>query len=354
MASSGELFDVGKFLASSRRWMHEAMRHAAAEPPAYDLAVHHAQVAAEHLLKAFLFKVEPALIADNTTMLLHLTGAISQRTQHAAERRLETGASITARDALELAREFTKGLDRVSKQRWTSALNARNSVAHLGVVDISMAENNIATCFEIVEALIKELGESSSAYWGTWMDIRESLGKAHLDDVTRRMRARLAKARARIRENYGESNAPVPQGPILWGYTGMFGPGGSGHGVPCPTEGHTGMLVGHSMPADENSVSVFVAHSYFCQICGLKADVDEFEPLGIPFSLDVGKQGLVSSPADRDPVEWQARLASEREAEEATLRQEIAEGRWCGFPDIECPCELGEPKPKLCYQYEQS
>ncbi|WP_143079165.1 hypothetical protein [Streptomyces monashensis] len=352
MSSTRGTIDADMFLASSRRWMHEAMRHAAAEPPAYDLAVHHAQVAAEHLLKGFLFSVEPAIIADNTTMLLHLTGAIHQRTQHAAERRLENGASISARDALELAREFTKRLDRVSNQRWAAALSARNGVAHLGIVDASMAESNIVTCFDVVDALLKELGESHEAYWGTWAGVRESLGKAHLDDVTRRMRVRLAKARAYIAEKYGELNSSIPPGPILWSYRGMFGPGRSGFEVPCPVEGHSGMLVGYSTARDERGVNIFVAHSFFCQVCGLKADVDEFEPLGIPESLDIGEKGPVAPPVDRDPIEWQDYLASERESEKITLQQEIAEGRWCGFPGIECPCDRGEPRPTLCHQYQ--
>jgi hypothetical protein len=352
MSSTGGIFDADMFLASSRRWMHEAMRHAAAEPPAYDLAVHHAQVAAEHLLKGFLFRVEPAIIADNTTMLLYLTGAIHQRTQHAGERRLESGASITARDALELAREFTKRLDRVSNQRWAAALSARNGVAHLGIIDVSMAENNMTTCFDVVDAILKELRESRDTYWGTWVGVRESLGKAHLDDITRRMHVRLAKAQAYIEEKYGEVSSSTPSGPILWSYQGMFGPGRSGFEVPCPVEGHSGMLVGYSTPKDDHEVSIFVAHSYFCQVCGLKADVDEFEPLGIPASLDIGKEGAMPAPVDRDPIEWRDYLASERESEKVALQQEIAEGRWCGFPGIECPCDRGEPKSALCDQYQ--
>jgi len=352
MSSTRGTIDADMFLASSRRWMHEAMRHVAAEPPAYDLAVHHAQVAAEHLLKGFLFSVEPAIIADNITMLLHLTGAIHRRTRPAAERRLEKGASITARDALEIAREFTKRLDRVSNQRWAAALSARNGVAHLGIIDASMAENNIVTCFDVVDALLKELRESREAYWGTWASVRESFGKAHLDDVTRRMRVRLAKARAYIVEKYGEVDSPIPLGPILWSYQGMFGPGRSGFEVPCPVEGHSGMLVGHSTPGDERGVNIFVAHSYFCQVCGLKADVDEFEPLGIPASLDIGEEGSVPPPADRDLIEWRDYLASQREAEEITVQQEIAEGRWCGFPGIECPCDRGEPRPTSCDQHQ--
>ncbi|MFD5780036.1 hypothetical protein [Streptomyces sp. NPDC126933] len=351
MSSTGGIFDADMFLVSSRRWMHEAMRHAAAEPPAYDLAVHHAQVAAEHLLKGFLFTVEPTIIADNTTMMLHLTGAIHRRTRHAAERRLENGASITARDALELAREFTKRLDRVSTQRWVSVLNARNGVAHLGIIDVSMAENNMATCFDVVDALLQELRESRDAYWGTWVGVRESLGKAHLDDVTRRMRVRLAKACTYIAENYGKLDSPAPPGPILWSYAGMFGPGRSGFGVPCPVEGHSGMLVGYPTRKDDSGISTFVAHSYFCQICGLEADVDEFEPLGIPASLDIGTEGPIPAPVDRDPIEWRDYLASERDSEKVALQREITEGRWCGFPGIECPCDRGEPKPTLCAQY---
>ncbi|MFF2011747.1 hypothetical protein ACFVWY_22075 [Streptomyces sp. NPDC058195] len=352
MLSDGGFFDADKFYASSRRWMHEALRHASAEPSAYDLAVHHAQVATEHLLKGFLLSVHPALIADNTTLLLHVTGAINNRTRHAGDHNLETGASITAKESLDLAREFTKRLDRVSNQRWTSVLRARNGVAHLGIIDKSAAESNLVTCFDIVDALLAELEKLGADYWSTWAEVRDSLGKSHLDEVTRRMRARLARARARDAENYGGLYPNTRREPLQWSQQGIFGPGKSGYGIPCPTGGHSGMLVGHSMqPGDgvTNEIHhVFVGHSYFCQICGLTADVEEFESINLPISLDIGENGLVDPPGDRDPLEWKTRLANERRIAEDELREEISMGRWCGFPGLECPCDTGGPIPDGC------
>ncbi|MFE3738881.1 hypothetical protein [Streptomyces sp. NPDC059134] len=354
MLSSGDTFDADMFYASSRRWMHEALRHASAEPPVYDLAVHHAQVAAEHLLKGFLLSVHPALIADNTTLLLHVTGVVKHRTRHAGERSIETGASITAKDSLELAREFTKRLDRVSGQRWISVLRARNGVAHLGIINGSTAEANLVTCFDIVDALLAELDKSTDDYWSTWIGVRGSLGKTYLDEVTRRMRARLARARARDAENYGGRYPGTRREPLQWDQRGIFGPGKSGYGIPCPAGGHNGMLIGHSIQPGDGGTNdihdIFVAHSYFCQICGLTADVDEFEPLGLPISLDVGAKGLVAPPDDRDPLEWEASLARERGIAEDKLREEISMGLWCEFPGLECPCGKGGPTPDLCLE----
>ncbi|ARF78084.1 hypothetical protein ACIG0C_36035 [Kitasatospora aureofaciens] len=350
-------FTLAKLLASSRRWMHEAMRHAAAEPPAQDLAVHHAQVAAEHLLKGFIADKHPALIAANATMLMHATGALRDRTEHAAQRPLEAGASITAREAFDTAREFTKLLDRVSNQRWTAAVSARNGVAHVGLADPTTAEEHMVTCFDIVDALLDSLGRSREEYWGTWISMRDTLGKAYLDEATRRLQARLARARARFQEQFGGQDprfgepVTVAMLPLLWSQQGLLGPGTSGRSAPCPAKGHSGMLLGHNLPQhydDTERARVFVSHSYFCQICGLTAQIDEFEPLGLPLSLDIAEDGRVVSPPDRDPSHWHEVLHSAREAKNAVLDQEIADGVWCGFPGLDCACDRGWPTPPAC------
>ncbi|MFD3519977.1 HEPN domain-containing protein [Streptomyces sp. NPDC058653] len=61
---------------SSKKWMSAALAAFSQGPESYDFAVHHAGIAAEHLLKAYLVTLDPALIADprHLDSLLHATG----------------------------------------------------------------------------------------------------------------------------------------------------------------------------------------------------------------------------------------------------------------------------------------
>jgi hypothetical protein len=61
---------------SSQRWMTAALAAFSEGPEAYDFAVHHAGIAAEHLLKAYLATLHPALVVEGKDFdsLLHATG----------------------------------------------------------------------------------------------------------------------------------------------------------------------------------------------------------------------------------------------------------------------------------------
>lgn len=56
--------DSAQLKRSSERWMNAALAAFVEGPESYDFAVHHAGVATEHLLKAYLAGVHPALIVD--------------------------------------------------------------------------------------------------------------------------------------------------------------------------------------------------------------------------------------------------------------------------------------------------
>lgn len=61
---------------SSGKWMEAAFAAFSEGPSSEDLAVHHAGVATEHLLKAFLAGLHPSLIVDGRDFnsLLYATG----------------------------------------------------------------------------------------------------------------------------------------------------------------------------------------------------------------------------------------------------------------------------------------
>ncbi|MFJ9523040.1 hypothetical protein ACIRPK_32935 [Kitasatospora sp. NPDC101801] len=68
--------DAEQLTLSSQRWMAAALAAYSQGPQAYDFAVHHAGIAAEHLLKAYLASLHPALVveAKDFDSLLHATG----------------------------------------------------------------------------------------------------------------------------------------------------------------------------------------------------------------------------------------------------------------------------------------
>jgi hypothetical protein len=69
------LMDKEALEASPRRWMQAAL-DALCRDESLDFAVHHAGAGLEHLLKAYLCSVHPALVIDAThwPSLLHVVG----------------------------------------------------------------------------------------------------------------------------------------------------------------------------------------------------------------------------------------------------------------------------------------
>ncbi|MFF2132433.1 hypothetical protein ACFVW1_45285 [Streptomyces olivochromogenes] len=184
--------DAEQLKGSSHRWMNAALATFAEGPESYDFAVHHAGVATEHLLKAYLAGIHPALIVDGRHFdsLLHVTGLGS----HA--RPLTKVKTIGLVDAHERVLKLLPRKIPIDKKALEPLADARNGVAHSAIHDSAQAEAVFTVCLRLVDPVLEELKVDPNSYWGPYLVLHEK----RVDEQVRQERvaaeALLVKARS--------------------------------------------------------------------------------------------------------------------------------------------------------------
>lgn len=272
------IFSPERLTESARRWMHAAFQAYTTEPRQSDFAVHHAQVATEHIVKGFLASRSPALVAEDWNLLVHATGAVDLIHVGAQKPLVHNGRSIDAAEAMNRARHFAPGL--CSKQRYQEVLYARNGVAHLGWHEESVTERVMATCSDLVDALLHELSEDKSAFWGSWLTARGTLDKEHIGTLRKQVEWKVARAKATFRERFDQPGITAPErSPVP-----RVDEDELVRANACPACGREGFLVGQFSSASGSNDAVFRADRFICGLCGLRLVVEEFALLGLPES----------------------------------------------------------------------
>lgn len=121
--------DAQRLQESAQRWTAGGLA-AFSEGEDIDFAVHHLGVALEHLLKAYLASLHPALVVDTNDFdsMLHATGHGS-RTKRPSSRTKTIGlAAAFNRVKKLLPKKIT-----VTDVQFEPVLAARNGVAHAGI-----------------------------------------------------------------------------------------------------------------------------------------------------------------------------------------------------------------------------
>lgn len=168
-------------------------------PESYDFAVHHAGVATEHLLKAYLAGIHPALIVDGRHFdsLLHATGLAS----HAGP--LTKVKTIGLVDAHERVVKLLPRKIPIDKKALEPLADARNGVAHSAIHDSSQAEAVFTVCLRLVDPVLEELKVDPKSYWGPYLVLHDKL----VDEQVRQERvaaeALLVKARSVFEQRFG-------------------------------------------------------------------------------------------------------------------------------------------------------
>jgi hypothetical protein len=185
--------------SSSQRWMNAALAAFAEGPESYDFAVHHAGVATEHLLKAYLAGIHPALIVDGRHFdsLLHATGLGS----HAAP--LTKVKTIGLADAHERVLKLLPRKIAIDKKALEPLADARNGVAHSAIHDSTQAEAVFTICLRLADPILEELKVDPVSYWGPYRVLHDKL----VDEQVRQERvaaeALLVKARSLFEQRFG-------------------------------------------------------------------------------------------------------------------------------------------------------
>ncbi|MEU8927883.1 hypothetical protein AB0D10_44470 [Kitasatospora sp. NPDC048545] len=191
--------DAEQLKRSSQRWMEAALAAFVEGPDSYDFAVHHAGVATEHLLKAYLAGLHPALIVDGRHFdsLLHATGLGVHATP------LTKLRTIGLAEAHERVLKLFPRKIPIDKKALEPLADARNGVAHSAIHDSAQSAAVFTICLRLVDPILEELKIEPSGYWGPYLVLHDKL----VDEQVRRERitaeALLVKARAMFAQRFG-------------------------------------------------------------------------------------------------------------------------------------------------------
>ncbi|MFJ2517288.1 hypothetical protein ACIPEL_28135 [Streptomyces griseoviridis] len=166
--------DKTSLLASAQRQMNRAMSAWCTSDN--DMAVLHAGIGTEHLLKALLAARHPSLLVDGRDFnsLLHATG---QSTYAASP---ET--KVKTIGALDAFRRTVALITMPVKERDIEPLlTARNGVAHLGAHNDALTHDALAIAVTVADVVLTDLQEDISSFWGPWAETRQDLEQMQRD-----------------------------------------------------------------------------------------------------------------------------------------------------------------------------
>ncbi|MFK8849366.1 hypothetical protein [Streptomyces sp. Ac-502] len=287
--------DVEQLKKSSKKWMSAALRAFSQGPKSYDFAVHHAGIAAEHLLKAYLASLHPALIveAKDFDSLLHATG----HGRHASVP-VSRAKTIGLAEAHDRVRKILGNRIPIDQRALRPVANARNGVAHSGIHDVAEVRTVFTTCLRLVDALLTELKIDPAPYWWSYKPLHDRLIEERVKDARIQLESKLVKARGVFEQRYGHLR-PSQSELVLAAIT-RRPPRYAEHAVerPCPACRSTGWLMGgaHIEETEDEHILVLDAHMFACSACGLDVENEEFWELG-----DLSSEIVLLDASDWEP-----------------------------------------------------
>ncbi|MEV6155757.1 hypothetical protein AB0L53_35995 [Nonomuraea sp. NPDC052129] len=154
-----------------------------------------AAVSLEHLCKAYLCSLNPALLADlkngpfDSLVLLTGHGHMIQKPNH-----LRTVGGWDAFKRAQLLLPKPQAPEAPIRQ----LINVRDGVIHMGHLDRHENRESFAAYLRFSDKLCDALGSSRDQHWGPHKDLVDSLITESLDEIARMVRYRISQARDRI------------------------------------------------------------------------------------------------------------------------------------------------------------
>lgn len=283
---------------SSKRWMTAALAAFSEGPKSYDFAVHHAGIAAEHLLKAYLASLHPALIVEarDFDSLLHATGHPAHASAPAS--RVKTIGLVEAHARVH---KILRSQLPVGKQALDPVANARNGVAHSGIHDVAEVQTVFTTCLRLIDPLLIELKIDPDTYWGDYRSLHDRLIEERVRAARIRLEVKLAKSRAIFEQRYGHLGANERE--IVLATITQHSHVYMEHNEerPCPACSSKGWLIGTTHVDSTNEpVVVFTPYVFACSACDLDVENEEFWELG-----DLSDEVVLDDPPEVFYENWE-------------------------------------------------
>jgi hypothetical protein len=294
--------DAKQLKHSSHRWMNAALAAFVEGPESYDFAVHHAGVATEHLLKAYLAGIHPALIVDGRHFdsLLHATGLGS----HAGP--LTKVKTIGLAEAHERVIKLLPRKIPIDKKALEPLADARNGVAHSAIHDSSQAEAVFTVCLRLVDPVLEELKVDPKGYWGPYLVLHDKL----VDEQVRQERvaaeALLVRARSVFEQRFGHMSrkerevvlAAITSQPMIT----------MSKEVPreCPACGSQGWVAGvvNVQGVIDHAVVYLVPYSFHCAACDLEVETKLLRYFGdLDYDVELIDEDPYDYLSDEPPVD---------------------------------------------------
>ncbi|KNE82407.1 hypothetical protein ADZ36_11210 [Streptomyces fradiae] len=254
-------------------------------PESHDFAVHHAGVATEHLLKAYLAGMHPALIVDGRHFdsLLHATGLGS----HAGP--LAKVKTIGLVDAYVRVAKLLPGKIPISKEDLEPLADARNGVAHSAIHDSGRSGAVFTTCLRLVDPVLEELKVDPNSYWGPYLGLHDKLVDEQVRQERVAVESLLVKARSLFEQRFGHMS-PTEREVVLAAITSKPMITMSREApVKCPSCGSQGWMAGeveaiYVYEGGQSTVSpgevLLDPHRFHCAACDLDVGVNLLVHLG--------------------------------------------------------------------------
>lgn len=262
---------------SSQRWMTAALTAFSQGPESYDFAVHHAGIAAEHLLKAYLATLHPALVveAKDFDSLLHATGHGGYASGHVTQVKTIGLVEAHARVHKILRKQIP-----VDQRALVPVANARNGVAHSGIHNITEVQIVFTTCLRLIDPLLTEMKIDPKSYWGSYESLHNRLIEERVRAARIQLESKLAKARAIFEQRYGHLGARELE--IVLATITRPSPRYMEHDeeTPCPACGSRGWLMGDTHIDETNDTVIFSPYIFACSACDLDIENEELSELG--------------------------------------------------------------------------
>ncbi|WP_202468935.1 hypothetical protein [Streptomyces sp. SID2888] len=260
--------------ASSQKWMTAALVAFSQGPESYDFAVHHAGIAAEHLLKAYLATLHPALIVEarDFDSLLHATG----HGTHASVP-VSRAKTIGLVEAHARVHKILRKQIPIDQRALAPVANARNGVAHSGLHDVAEVQTVFTTCLRLIDPLLTELKIDPHSYWGSYLPLHDKLIEERVREARIRLEGKLAQARVVFEQRYGHLASKDRE--IVLATVTQHSNTYMDHSEhkPCPACGSNGWLMGTTHIDDtDKSVVVFAPYIFVCSACDLDLENEEF------------------------------------------------------------------------------
>lgn len=203
----------------------------------------HGATSMEHLLKAYLYSLHPALIREVVKQQHNLVDVLLHAAGHSGKAGvpLEKMRTITASEALTRCIRLVEEL-KPFENDLRSLFDVRNGVAHTGEIREAKKEAILASFLSATRVILGELSVEPKTYWQTYSENVEVRINEHAEAVKIAVSDAITKARQTFEQRFGDGG---DQDVALQAIESTYDPDGLyTRTYSCPACGRTALLSG--------------------------------------------------------------------------------------------------------------